>query len=76
MGGGPQLQNVHWVEIGKMVPTNLFNEHGTFKCKVCDFKSQKKNAVKNHLLDRINDSLPDGAEYFDDDEIKLRARQN
>ena len=45
-----------------MEPTNLLNEHGTFKCKVCDFKSQNKNAVQNHLLDHINDSLPDDAE--------------
>ena len=53
-----------------MEPTNLLNEHGTFKCKVCDFKSQNKNAVKNHLLDHINDSLPDDADYSDDDEIE------
>ena len=58
------------VEIRKMEPTNLLNDHGTFNCKVCDFKSQNKNAVKNHILDHINDILPDYADYSDDDEIE------
>ena len=53
-----------------MEPTNLLNDHGTFNCKVCDFKSQNKNAVKNHILDHINDILPDYADYSDDDEIE------
>ena len=61
---------IHLVEIRKMKPTNLLNEQGTFKCKECDFKSQNKNAVKNHILDHINDILPDYADYSDDDEIE------
>ena len=61
---------MHLVEIKKIEPTNLINEHGTFKCKVCDFKSQNKNAVKDHLLDHINVILPDGDEYLDNGEIE------
>ena len=60
---------IHLVEMRKMEPANLQNEHGTFKCKVCDFKLQNKNAVMNHLPDHINDSLPADADYSDDDEI-------
>ena len=37
---------------------------------VCDFKLQNKNAVKNHQLDHINESLPNDSDYSDDDKIE------
>ena len=60
----------HLKEIRIMEPNHLLYESETFKCKVCNFKSRNKNAVKNHLLDHINDSLPDDAVDSDDNVIE------
>ena len=53
-----------------MEPRRLMNEHETYKCKMCGFRSRNENNFKYHLVEHVNQSVPSDSGESDEDEIK------
>ena len=60
----------HLDEVRDLEVKDLLNGKDTFKCNTCDFMSRNHNAIKMHLVDHVNQSLPTDEENTDGNEIE------